>query len=160
MSKKKLLCLALVLCMILPMVLTGCANTPEPTDPTNEPTSAPTDPTTAPTEPSKGEDEHIMSPDIVETMFVSNGMNGNYQYKGKFYTDYSTLEEAQAAAHALAVQLAAEGIHPVAARQVDVHEYDVIDGLVPGQKFRTGAETADVKGVSCLRTVTGEVLPQ
>lgn len=110
MSKKKLLCLALVLCMILPMVLTGCGNTPEPTDPTNEPTSAPTDPTTAPTEPSKGEDEHIMSPDIVETMFVSNGMNGNYQYQGKFYTDYSTLEEAQAAAHALAVQLAAEGI--------------------------------------------------
>lgn len=114
MTKKKLLCLVLALCMILPMVLTACNGTPAPTDPSTDPTTNPTtEPSTAPTDPSEpdeGEEEHIMSPDIVETMFVSNGINGNYQYNGKFYTDYATLAEAQAAAHALAVEIAGEGI--------------------------------------------------
>lgn len=36
-------------------------------------------------------------------------MNGNFQHDGKFYADYDTLAEAQAAGHALGVQIAAEG---------------------------------------------------
>jgi beta-glucosidase len=112
MSKKKLLCLALVLCL----VPTACAGPAGPAGPQGDPGPAgPAGPAGTPGEDGKDAvsqsgDEYVMSPDIVESMFVSPGVNGNFQYNGKFYTDYATLAEAQTAAHALAVQLAAEGI--------------------------------------------------
>lgn len=54
-------------------------------------------------------DVYTQSQDIADSTFVSQGVNGNFQHKGKFYTDYANKEEAQTAAHQLAVQVAAEG---------------------------------------------------
>ena len=54
-------------------------------------------------------DIYAASPKLTEKLFTTTGTPGNFQYKGKFYTDYGTLAEAQQAAHALAVQIAAEG---------------------------------------------------
>ena len=113
MSKKKLFSLAIALCMVLSLLLTACAGPAGPAGPQGDPGPA------GPAGPagedgkdavSQNGDEYVMSPDIVESLFVSEGGNGNFQYNGKFYTDYATLAEAQTAAHALAVTLAAEGI--------------------------------------------------
>ncbi len=113
MAKKKWLCLILVLCMLLPMALTACNPEATPTatpgaDAT--PTPAGADPSAKPSTDPGANPGGDVTAEVVETLFSSNGMNGNYQYKGKFYTDYTTLAEAQTAAHALAVELAAEGI--------------------------------------------------
>lgn len=56
-----------------------------------------------------GGDEYKASPKITEKLFKTTGTPGNFQYKGKFYSDYGTLAEAQEAGHALGVQIAAEG---------------------------------------------------
>ena len=54
-------------------------------------------------------DIYEASPKLTEKLFKTTGTPGNFQYKGKFYSDYGTLEEAQKAGHALGVQIAAEG---------------------------------------------------
>jgi beta-glucosidase len=85
MKKKKMISLLLVLSMVT-TVLSACKSTK------STPTGA------------------EVSPEVTETLFKGAGTNGNYQYKGKFNVDYSTLEEAQSAGNALTVELAAEGI--------------------------------------------------
>lgn len=97
MRKKKLVSLLLALCMLMSLVLSAC----EPAAETSQPPDA-----TA----SQPGGDHIVPPQVVESLFEGTGTNGNYQYSGKFYADYSTLEEAQMAAHALAVEIAGEGI--------------------------------------------------
>jgi len=120
MTKKKLMSLALAVCMLMSLALTACSptNTPgsvsgnnpgsvssggnvTPSSSSNTPDTPGQDPVTPPSE---------LSATVKEQLFVGQGTNGNFQYNGKFYVDYSTLEEAQTAAHALAVELAAEGI--------------------------------------------------
>ena len=54
-------------------------------------------------------DIYEASPKLTEKLFTTTGTPGNFQYKGKFYSDYATLEEAWEAGHALGVQIAAEG---------------------------------------------------
>ena len=54
-------------------------------------------------------DQYEESPAITEGTYESSGMNGNFQYDGKFYADYDSLTEAQTAAHKLALEIAAEG---------------------------------------------------
>ncbi|MCM1440941.1 MAG: glycoside hydrolase family 3 C-terminal domain-containing protein, partial [Roseburia sp.] len=103
MRKKRSLCLMLAVCMLLSLVLSACEpaaeSSPEPTPGVSQ---------------AGGDQQPVESselpPEVVEGLFEGSGTNGNYQYNGKFYVDYSTLEEAQTAAHALAVEIAGEGI--------------------------------------------------
>ena len=55
------------------------------------------------------DDKYTASADIADETYESPGMNGNFQYDGKFYSDYDNLAEAQTAAHEIAVRIAAEG---------------------------------------------------
>lgn len=53
--------------------------------------------------------EYTASPEITEGKYKGKDGRGNFSYKGTYYTDYSSLAEAQEAAHSLAVDVAAEG---------------------------------------------------
>ncbi|MBP5254634.1 MAG: glycoside hydrolase family 3 protein [Lachnospiraceae bacterium] len=49
------------------------------------------------------------SEDIVETYYEVGNKTGNFEYGGKYYVDYTTIDEARVAAHELAVEIANEG---------------------------------------------------
>ena len=105
MSKKKLMSILLVLILVLSIPLAGCNSKKEPA---GEPTS--TETAVNGSEDAQNNTTNEVSPGFTETLFTGSGTNGNYQYGGNFYVEYSSLEEAQTAGNALAVQLAAEGI--------------------------------------------------
>ncbi len=54
-------------------------------------------------------DVYSPSPKIVESKYVSEGVNGNFQHNGKFYMDYTSLGDAQNAGHKLGENIEAEG---------------------------------------------------
>lgn len=151
MRKKKRVCLLLALCMLMSLALSAC-------DPAAE---ASQDPSAAVSQ--TGGDNQPDVPDKVEEgVFTSQGTNGNYQYGGKFYADYSTLEEAQAAAHALAVEIAGEGITllknennalPLAGSETNV----TLLGIRTARMIRSGFGSG-AGGGSAISNLLGEAL--
>ena len=162
MTRKKLLALLLALCMVLSLVLTACepgdaegSSGPESSgspssNPSNNPGPGPEGP---------GPD---VPPGVVEQLFVGQGTNGNFQYNGKFYVDYSSLEEAQMAAHAFAVQIAAEGITllknennalPLSADETNV----TLLGIRTARMIRSGFGSG-AGGGSAISNLLGEAL--
>lgn len=72
-------------------------------------------PSTPATDTTQYNDQYVASEAITEGVYENeweeygSTMNGNFQYDGKFYTDYDNLDEAKTAAREVAVRIAAEG---------------------------------------------------
>ncbi|MBR1814492.1 MAG: glycoside hydrolase family 3 C-terminal domain-containing protein [Lachnospiraceae bacterium] len=103
------------------------------------------------------------SPDIEESFVEVTGGANNFDQEGKFYVDYSSLEEAQEAGHALGVKIAEEGftllkndgILPLDASENKVSIFGIRSARMNRSGFGSGSG-----GGSAISNLLGEALTE